>query len=55
MDIKEQLKALETQIAIQICGGGYITGADADRVHQLRAEVGMRYDAVNSSWEPLDD
>ena len=54
MDSKQALKTIEQQVARQVCSGGYITRADAELLWKLRREVGMKYDAINCSWEPLD-
>lgn len=53
-DTKQALKNIEDRCAQQVCGGGYITKAEADPLWKLRAEVGMKYDAVNCCLEPLD-
>jgi hypothetical protein len=45
---------IETQCARQVCGGGYITKAEADLLWALRTEVGKKYDAINGRWTELD-
>ena len=54
MDSKQALKNIEERCARQVCGGGCITKAEADLLWKLRSEVGMKWDAVNCRWEPLD-
>jgi hypothetical protein len=51
---KQALINIEERCARQVCGGGYITKAEADMLWKLRAEVGMKYDAINGRWLPLD-
>ena len=51
---QQELKSIEERCARQVCGCGYITKSEADLLWKLRAEVGMKYDAVNCRWEQLD-
>ena len=54
-EAKQNLMNIEERCARQVCGGGYITKSEADLLWKLRKDVGMKYNAVNCVWAPLDE
>ena len=55
IDIESELKELSTVITKRICDvDGYIFKTEAHRLCELEHMLGKRYDAINSTWVPLD-